>query len=171
VEYYHREYCCVGTCITQPDVIFEEPVEERLPVEDMEAFIERDRAHREVEEAMIAAEAKERFVAAVDKMVPPIPEQLKGTGLTVIVGSLLVILLIITVIITLFRRSAAKRLQSEQEVSLPPADLQQAIDSMVSKGLNYAQVRDYLLRQGIPQDKIDQELRRNYESRRSSQPK
>jgi hypothetical protein len=175
VQYYQDVYCCIGVCITPEDVIFPEIVNktviEEAPVEDINAFIERDRAHFEIEQQMIASEPREKLLFAVEKLVPQIPPQLKGSSLPLIVGSLLAVLLVITVIVALFRRSAAKKLQSEQKTPEPVQDLQQTIDSMVSKGFSYAQVRDYLLQQGIPQDKAAEEIRKNYDSRKSSQLK
>jgi hypothetical protein len=175
VQYYQDVYCCIGICVTPEDVIFPEivnkTVTEEAPVEDINAFIERDRAHFEIEQQMTADEPKEKLLFAVEKVVPKIPPQLKGSSLPVIVGSLLAVLLVVTVIVALFRRSAAKTVQAEQKVAEPVQDIQQTIDSMVSKGFNYAQVRDYLLQQGVPQDKAVEEIRKNYDSRKSSQLK
>jgi len=174
VEYYQDVYCCIGVCITPEDVIFPEIVNKTViegPVDDIDAFIERDRAHFDIEQQMMASESAEKFAAVVDKIIPPIPEQLKGSGLPLIVGALLAVILFITTIVALFMRSAAKKLRSEQKTTEPAQDIQQTIDSMVSKGFNYAQVRDYLLQKGMPQDKVAEELRKNYESRKASQLK
>jgi|GEM_PF-3628240 len=145
-----------------------------MPAVGSDAFEKRELANIE---AIDEIEKEERFSGVKDvvRSIPSaIPEKIKGFNFTILIGTLLVILLIVFVLLAVFRRSAGKVMeQSEKKAASaaarPAVDLQQEIDSLVSRGYDYNQVRSFLLGKGYAKDVVNAEILKNYEARKAAQ--
>jgi hypothetical protein len=157
--------------ISAPEV--EEPPEiiPFIPGTDLDPVDEKEKLQQSIEEDLAKEERRAAFLGTVSKVTPKIPESIKGFNFTLVIGALLFLLLVVAVLVALFRRSAEKKLAvSEQKVEAvqPAADLQATIDSLVSQGYNYAQVRAFLIGKGDAANIIDAEIRKNYELRKAA---
>ncbi len=161
------------------------------PEEMGEMVEDRTSRHIEIEEDISdEQEAQEEDTVArkVREVLPEIPDQVRGANLPVIVGGVLVVILVVVIFIAIFGRSARKDLAASsdkvareegaasavrpaREVSasgVSGTSLQGYIDSMVSKGFSYTQVRQHLIGRGYDSSLVDDGIRKDYEARKSA---
>ncbi|MBN1544069.1 hypothetical protein JW898_01250 [Candidatus Woesearchaeota archaeon] len=204
VEFYYDTFCCVGSCMPIPEELYSEDYIEELyyetsvPIPEEEVArlypseyspdreieeaadyfaVEESEVNRVIEEEAALEEARRGVVIdAIMKVVPPVPEKLKGFNFTIVVGALLVLVLIVVVFVALFRRSADRMIsQSEKDAAAASAvpaksvaDVQGTIDALVSKGYDYKQVRSFLLQRGYSLEVANAEIMKNYDARKAS---
>ncbi|MBW2967549.1 hypothetical protein KY362_03615 [Candidatus Woesearchaeota archaeon] len=171
------------------EALISEPLlEDGFTAAEIVAFESYDGSSEERDAAQMAAE--EEWLRGPEQ--PPqdiaerieqfIPEEVRGYSPAIIIGGVTLLLVLLVLLIALFRRSAKGKMEQEtgaasqqsmpqpQTGTAPPdaaIDLQPYIDSMITKGYSYAQVRATLMKRGYSQSLVDAEIRKNYDARKS----
>jgi len=177
VEYYLGWNCCLGKCTSLPETVLDQ-------YDYTEADTSPDTMFEEDWEYSEQVITQEKQPSA-EEGLPEQPPEGKTTIDYVsdavdtvsgriswlhVAGIVLGIILLVTLLLALFRRKAGQDMQESarliQKEAEGPVDLQQQIDSLVSKGMNYEQIKEQLIKQGNPPMIVSAEIQRNYQSRR-----
>jgi hypothetical protein len=158
--------------ISEEELADEEMVGEFIPFEDYEDFESRELQHDAVDEDLTVG-VLEGFRERAERVTQAVPEAISGFSLPIIALSLLVLAVVMVIFVAVFRRSANKKMGSEEAKALQPApkavDLQSTINSLVSRGYDYKQIKNILLNKGHRQEEVSAEIMKNYRARKEAQ--
>lgn len=177
VEYYLGWHCCLGTCKLLPDEILAQYdyVDPETSPDSMfeEDWDYSDQVMTQEEQQAIEGEPQaqpQENKTTLDYVSDAVDKVSGRISWLHVAGIVLGIILLVTLLLALFRRKAGQDMQESarliQKEAKGPVDLQQQIDSLVSKGMNYEQVKEHLIGQGNPPMVVAAEIQRNYQSRR-----
>ena len=181
LEYYLGRHCCLGKCIILPQEILSKydygggtDSPDTMSEDDWEGLEFREGEVSETVPENNENVSSEESIVEGKEMV----DYIEGAVSTVsgrinwlyVAAIVLGIVVLVMVFMAIFVRRAQSELQrsgqaGQQEVE-GPVNLQSQIDSLISEGFNYVQVKEELIRRGYPQMLVTLEIQKNYQSRK-----